>query len=186
MYEGSWVTRDPDADMPFRVIGEIDSTEQLEKAIAAVDDFDDSLIQVDSDVPIRQYSVDERTAMDVMDEMLDAGTSTGERLVAWITRDGVVVVGTEDIAGFGDVLPVLGADGKLRFGNGGYYPPGRLIFGTKIDMENLLLYDSMSVRGLRGRGVYIQSSEYSVEEDVLTVQSEGAVDPFRVLTTQRG
>jgi hypothetical protein len=125
-YNGSsWVTRTPDADMPFRVIGEIDSTEQLEKALAVVDDFADVLMQVDSDIPVRQYSEDERSALEEMEEMLDAGTSTGDRLVAWVTSDGTVIVRAEEIAGYGDVPLLLGSDGRLKFGNGNYYPPGQ-------------------------------------------------------------
>lgn len=186
-YNGtSWVTRAPDADMPFRVIGEIDSTEQLEKAIAAVDAFSQSLIQTDSDVPIRQYSVDERTALDVIGELLDAGTATGERLVAWVTREDTVVVGTADTLGFGESAPVLGADGKLRFGVGGYYPPGRLVFGVNVEIENLLLLDSVGVRASRGSGVYAQASTYDAATDILTIQSEGAIDPAKVLQTQKG
>jgi len=186
-YNGSsWVTRTPDADMPFRVIGEIDSTEQLEKALAVVDDFADVLMQVDSDIPVRQYTEDERTALEEMEEMLDAGTSDGDRLVAWVTPDGTVIVRAEEIAGYGDVPPMLGSDGRLKFGNGNYYPPGRLIFGQRIEMESLLMLDGMSVRGTRSRSVYVQSSEYDATTDILTIESEGALDPWKALTTRKG
>ena len=186
-YTGSaWVTRTPDADMPFRVIGEIDSTEQLEKALAVVDDFDGVLMQVDSNIPVRQYSEDERSALEEMEEMLDAGTSTGDRLVAWVTSDGTVIVRAEEIAGYGDVPLLLGADGRLKFGNGNYCPPGRLVFGQRIEMESLLLLDGMGVRASRSSSVYVQSSTYEASTDILNIESEGALDPWKALTVRRG
>lgn len=187
VYNGSsWITRSPDADMPFRVIGEISSTAQLAKAIAVVDEFSQSLIQVDSEVPVRQYSDDERAALDVMEELLDSGTSTGERLVAWVTRDGTVIVSTDVSLGYGDSHPILGSDGRLKFGSGGYYPPGRLVYGQTVEFESLLLLDGMNVRASRGPGVYIAESSYDSQTDVLTVASEGAPDPFRALVTKKG
>ncbi len=186
-YNGSsWVTRTPDADMPFRVIGEIDSTEQLEKALAVVDDFADVLMQVDSDIPVRQYSEDERSALEEMEEMLDAGTSDGDRLVAWVTSDGTVVVRAEEIAGYGDVPPMLGSDGRLKFGNGNYYPPGRLIFGQRIEMESLQLLAGMNVSSARSNSVYVSESTYEAATDILNIESLGALDPWRALTTRQG
>ena len=186
-YTGAaWVTRSPDADMPFRVIGEIDSTEQLGKALAVVEDFDSVLMQVDSNIPVRQYSADERSAREEMEEMLDAGTSTGDRLVAWVTSDGTVVVRTETIAGFGDVPLLLGADGRLKFGNGNFYPPGRLIYGQRIEMESLQLLAGTSVSGARSNSVYVVSSTYEAATDILNIESLGALDPWRALTTRRG
>ena len=186
-YTGSaWVTRTPDADMPFRVIGEIDSTEQLEKALAVVDDFDGVLMQVDSNIPVRQYTEDERSALEEMEEMLDAGTSTGDRLVAWVTSDGTVIVRAEEIAGYGDVPLLLGADGRLKFGNGNFYPPGRLVFGQRIEMESLLLLDGMGVRASRSSSVYVAESTYEASTDILNISTEGALDPWKALTTRKG
>ena len=132
--------------MPFRVIGEINSTAQMEKAIAAVDAFSQYLIQVDSGIPIRQYSVDERTAMDVLDELLDAGTSTGERLVAWVTRDGTVVISTADTLGFGETPAMLDASGKLRFGSGGYYPQAGWYLGRDCKWRACCCWTAWALR----------------------------------------
>lgn len=186
MQNSAWETRSPDADMPFRVIGEIDSTEQIVKAIAAVSSFSGSLVEVDSNIPIRQFSDDQRTALDEMEEMLDAGMSTGERLVAQVLRDGTVLVGTAEAVAFGGTRMVLGADGKLRYGGGGFVSPGQLVFGQHIEMENLLLVDGVSVRASRGAGVYISSSEYDALTGTLSVESDGAIDPWRALTIKKG
>lgn len=187
VYDGSaWVTRSPDADLAFRVIGEISSTAQLDKAIGEVTDFAGSLIQVDSEIPVRQFSEDERTALDTMEELLDAGMSTGERLTAWVTREGVVVIATADTLGYGESRLILGKDSRLRYFNGSFVSPGRLIFGAEIDMESLLLLDGFSVRASGGTSVYVQTSEYDAESDTISIESEGASDVFASFATRQG
>jgi hypothetical protein len=176
----------PPADMPFRLIGEIDSTEQMSKALAVVDDFTQVLFQVDSNVPIRPFMAEERTVSDVMAELLDTGTSTGARLVAYTMPDGTVIIGTEVPSSYGDPYLMLGADGKLRYPTGGFVPAGRLIYGQTIDMEGLLLFDSLGIRGIKGSGIYISESEYDSQSETLSVQSEGSLDPWKVLTASRG
>lgn len=186
LYNGSsWVTRSPDADMPFRVIGEIDSTEQIRKCIAAVDDFTYALIQVDSDIAIRQYTDTLRFVSDELGEMLDAGVSTGERLIAWVNYDNAVIVNlaSEDI--FTDKL-VLGSNGKVRYGNGSPYAQGRLLFGRYVEVDGLLLANGLGISGPRGGSIYIQSSEYDAESDMLSVETEGAFDPLQALTITKG
>lgn len=187
LYTGtSWVTRNPDADMPFRVIGEISSTEQLEKAIAVVDDFRQSLIQVDSLIPVRQYTIDDRMALDTIEEMLEAGTSTGERLIAWVANDDSVIISHPLPTGLGSPNLVLGQDGRVRYTNGSPYVPGALIFGRYVDIDSVLLLDGLSLRASRGSALYIAESTYDATNDILTVSGEGAVDPFTALTVKKG
>ena len=118
--------------------------------------------------------------------MLDAGTATGERLIAYTLPDDTVVIAAAAQATFGQSLPVLSASGKLKYGGGGFYPPGRLIFGESIDLEGLLLFDALGVRGTQGPGIYICESEYDSETETLSVRTLGALDPWTALTTQRG
>lgn len=185
-YNGSaWVARVPDADMPFRVIGEISSTAQLGKALAVVDGFLYNLVQVDSEIPVRQFSDSERFASDVVEEMLDAGTSTGERLIAWVTYDSAVVV---------DIVPlsseenlILGSDGKIRFPTGSPYIPGRLVFGQFVDVDGLLLLDGLGIsRTSSGAATYVAESSYDAASDMLTISGEGALDPFQTLSIRKG
>jgi hypothetical protein len=186
-YNGTaWIAGTPDVDIPFRLIGEIDSTEQIGKALAVVDDFTQVLMQVDSNVPIRQYSDEDKTAIEEINEMLDAGSSTGARLVAYTLPDDTVVIAAATEATFGQTLPILSASGKLKYGGGGFYPPGRLIYGQAIDLEGLLLFDALGVRGITGPGIYVVESEFDAETQTLSVRSEGALDPWTALTTMKG
>lgn len=184
-FDGSaWVARDPDADMPFRVIGEISSTAQLAKAIDAVDDFLYTLVQVDSLIPVRQFSDSDRFALDTIEEMLDAGTDDGQRLIAWTTFDDAVVVDIAPVSSEENLI--LGSDGKVRFPNGSPYIPGRLVFGQWVDVDGLLLLDGLGIRASRGAATYVSESTYDAASDMLTVQGEGALDPYRALTVRKG
>jgi hypothetical protein len=186
-YNGTaWVAGTPDVDIPFRLIGEIASTEQIGKALAVVDDFPQVLMQVDSNVPIRQYSDEDKTAIEEIGEMLDAGSSTGDRLIAYTLSDDTVVIAKATAATFGQTLPILTSSGKLKYGGGGFYPPGRLIYGQSVDLEGLLLFDALGVRGITGPGVYVVESEYDAETETLSVRSEGALDPWQALVNSRG
>jgi hypothetical protein len=78
VYNGTtWVeiVTDPPggADMPFRLIGEIQSTELLAKALAAASGtggaFTNNLIYVSSGVMVRQYVADVRAALDEINDM---------------------------------------------------------------------------------------------------------------------
>ena len=98
-----------------------------------------------------------------------------------------VVVTTADVLGFGESPPMLDAKGKLRYATGGYYSPGRLVFGMNVNMSGLMLFDSMNVHSTRGagQGIYVAASEYDSITDSLSIESEGAVDPFTALTVQK-
>lgn len=185
VYNGTaWVSRNPVADMPFRVIGEIDSTEQLEKALDTVGAFSYILMQVDSNVPIRPYRDVPLAVTEEIADMLDMGTSTGERLLVWVTPDDAVVVSTAEASSMENLK--LGMDGKIYYAVGGAYPPGRLVYGRYVDLESLPLMDSIGVRSSRGRAIYVTGSTYDAETETLWIETEGAIDPFQALTIQKG
>ena len=187
VYNGSaWAARNPDADAPFRVIGEIDSTAQIAKCIAAVDDFGVAVVRVDSNVPVRQYTLAEHSVMEEMNELLDAGMSTGERLIAYVDVSGAVVVDKADVSGFAEDNLLLGEDGRLRYPDGGLFTPGRLIFGRNVDINSVLLLDGLGLRNARGPATYVQSSMYDALSDRISVQSDGAPDPWQALTIRKG
>lgn len=186
-YNGAaWVSRVPDADMPFRIIGETSSTEQLETVLDTIDEFGSVIMQVESAIPVRGYIAEDnpRIALEEIDSMLDAGTATGERLIAWMTQDASVVVGTAPASS--DMNLVLGEDGKLRYPNGSGYVPGRLVYGQHVNMDTILLLDAVGIRAAAGPAVYIAESEYDAASDQLSLQSEGALDPFQALTLRQG
>ncbi len=185
VYDGtSWVTRATDADMAFRVIGEITSTEQMVKALDHSAVFFQNLVQLDSAVPVRQYMSTENTALSVVGQMIDAGTNIGYRLISWVTFDNSVIINIPPLAAGNNLI--LGQDGKIRYASGAFYPPGKLVFGQYVSMDSLLLLDSIGIRGARGAATYIQESQYDAALDRITVQGEGVTDPWAALKITKG
>jgi hypothetical protein len=199
VYDGTnWleIVTDPPggADMPFRLIGEIHSTEQLRKALAVVPSFANNLILADSGLGVRQFRDEPRPALDEIGEMLDAGTSDGKRLVASVLRDqgggssgaGSVVVDVQEEASYPSHNLILGADGRLHTASGSNLQPGQLIYGQYVDVESLMLLNSVGIRSARGPSIYIQESTYSAADDALNLMSEGAISPFDALKLRIG
>lgn len=180
----SWISRSPDADMPFRLIGEISSTAQIDKAIKAVSGFSITVIPVDSLIPVRQYTVGENTVAMEVDEMLEAGTAAGERLVLWVSERNIVVVDVAKPSSLSNLT--LGGDGKIYHAPGRLFEPGRLIFGQYIDVDSALLLAATGVSGVKGPSIYIEGSVYDAITDRLEIIPEGAVSPWDVLKIRKG
>jgi hypothetical protein len=195
VYNGTtWVAPPTDnpngTDMPFRLIGEIQSTELLAKALTAASGtggaFTNTLIFIQSNVMVRQYVEDVRAALDEINEMLDAGTSDGKRLVASVERDRSVVVDVQQEATYPSQNLLFGRDGKLHTATGSLLAPGVLVYGQYVDMESLMLFNSVGIRSPRGPSIYIQESSYDARSDSINLVSEGAITPFDAMKLRQG
>ena len=182
-YPGSWQTRDPDADMPFRIVGQADSVAQAMDALNLSPEFLSVLPSLNSGVMVDTYVDIERTILEQVEEMIELGTSTGARLMARVThgRDAII----EAVPESSDANPVLGADGRLRHANGAPWEPGLLLAGRYIHVEPLPVLDGL-IRTRGRRGIYIRESEYDADTEWLMMQSEGALDPWQVLQLRKG
>jgi hypothetical protein len=191
VYNGTaWVeiVTDPPggADMPFRLIGEIKSTAQLAKALEVVPAFNNNLVLVDSGVMVRQYIADPKIVLDEITDMLDAGTVDGKRLVATVMQDRSVVVDVQEEASYGSQNLLLDDDGRLHTATGSLLTPGQLVYGQYVDVESLLLFNSVGIRSTRGPAIYIKESTYSAQDDALNLMSEGAQSPFDAFKIGQG
>lgn len=179
---GSYVTRDPDADMPFRVIGEVDSITQMQAALAVSPEFLSILPKLSSGVLTRSYRPDERNVLDEVQEMLNLGTSTGSRLVARVDFGRNVIV---DVVPDSDTVnPMLGMDGRLYHASGALWEPGALVVGRWIDIEAMPVLDGLT-KTKGGRAIYVQECEYDPATDQLMIQSEGAPDPYQAIRMEK-
>jgi hypothetical protein len=86
----AWTTRDPDAHMPFRILGAWETTVQIEQIvtdaaqwIAGYDGLDSS------NVFSNQYRAGDGTALDEIMTLLNAGDDSHRRLLAQITPEGM-------------------------------------------------------------------------------------------------
>jgi hypothetical protein len=180
----TWVERLPRADMCFRIIGEVDSSVQMVAALESVDSFSTNIVQLETGIMVRPYRDDGRTAMDELDELLEAGTEDGKRLISIVMADRSVVVDTARPIEESEFT--LGADGRMRTANGSPILPGQLVYGQHVQVDTLLLLDGVGVRLEHGRSLYIQSSSYDARSDSLMVQSLGALDPYEALSYRQG
>ncbi len=180
---GAWQLRDPDADMPFRIVGQVDSMAQATDALERSPEFLSVLPALSSGVMVDSYVDIERTLLEQVQEIIELGTSTGERLVAHVTHGRDVII--ETVPENGDANPVLGRDGRLRHANGAPWEPGVLLAGNYIHVESLPVLDGL-VRTRGRRGIYVRESEYDATTEWLMIQSEGALDPWRVIQLRKG
>ena len=180
---GSWVTRDPDADMPFRITGEADSLTLAKEALAVSDEFLGIVASpATSGVLTRQYRADEVNVLDEVRELLDLGTSDGKRLIARVDHGRIIVI--EAVPESNATNPMLGMDGRLRHASGALWEPGKLIVGRWVEIEALPMLDGLT-KTKGQRAVYVQECEYDPQNDRLMIQSEGALDPWQAIRWER-
>lgn len=182
-FSGSWVARDPDANMPFRVFAEVDSIDQLREALDVSPEFLSILGNPQqSGVTTRQYRGHEVNVLDEALSLLDLGTSNGKRLLALVDYHRNIVIAP--VPESSSANPVLGIDGRLHHAGGALWEPGALVAGRWIDIDVLPVLDGLTAtKG--GRAVYVQECEYDAQSGRLIIQSEGALDPWQAMRWER-
>jgi len=86
----SWTARDPDAHMPFRVLGAWETTYQIEQIVNDAAQWMTAYDGVNSSfVYSNQYREGDSTALDEIMTLLNGGNSSGQRLLASVTQDNV-------------------------------------------------------------------------------------------------
>ncbi len=91
LWTGSaWVARTVDADLHFEVWGHRETTAMIDEIASAY--IGDASIRNASGVYDRMYRAGTKTALDELERLLAAGTSTGARLLATVNLDNVLVV----------------------------------------------------------------------------------------------
>ena len=99
----SWGARSPDADMQFKVRGVEVTTTQIERAIDAEGQFLEGVDIVNaSGMSSNPYRDGDTSALQVIRQLLENGTSNDNRLLATVTQDRVLKVYEEPDAPEGD------------------------------------------------------------------------------------
>lgn len=119
---GSWVQRDPDADMLFRVTGSAETTAQIEDMVTRAGQFiTGTIIDVNSGISTNPYRDGDRRAIDEILELLKTGTQSKRRLLATVTPERIVKVYEEPA--YNPDQPMLFLDSNGTLTN---------IYGTKV------------------------------------------------------
>lgn len=136
IYNGStWVSRSPDADMLFQVLGVLETTQQIADIVTDCGQFlvGSSILDASGvySTPFRDGSND---GLRLIRELLKSGTSNGRRLRALVRDDYYVEIDEEPAAGVEDWKML--ADGTILDQYNGLvkYPP----YQTWIQFSNLI------------------------------------------------
>jgi hypothetical protein len=178
LYNGStWVSRLTNADMPFVVWGQEQTTDQLETLISNAGGLCSGADVADaSGVYSRQYRDGESLALDEAEDLLAAGTSSGGRLLAEVrpSRE-VKFYAAPSSSGVMDWT--MYADGRLMGPGDARVEPGLLPAGQWLRLGDLPgQLDEVAPLS----PVFIERATYSTSDESIRWEPEGAPDPWSV------
>ena len=127
----AWQTRPIDADLPFRILGKEETTDQIVKLIAQESEYIASVDLIDeSGILMNQHRTGNTTALTELLDLLDIGTTNNVRLLATVTPDLVLRIEEEPAQ---PSMPdyQLGIDGVVYTKYGQRIPNGQIDFVGK-------------------------------------------------------
>ena len=160
---------DVDADMPFRLLGGVETSTQIEAMSTASGHLDVNDVQVASGVTTNQFRDGDSTIQDEIVALIEQGTSSGSQLLCRVTAEKVFSVYAKPDST--DVRWLLSNDGTVRNAGGTPVRSGQLVAGTWVDLAEAPRYPGLSP-------FFAVRSEYDVRSDRLTIEPEGMVSPF--------
>ena len=161
----SWATRD--ADMPFRLLSAVETTEQIEAMLTASSHVSTADIQLASGIYTNQYREGDRTILDEINELLAVGGSSGETMISTLNENGVYSVLEKPASS--TVQWAIANDGTLRNMADVALAEGRLIAGQWLELLDLPGYPSLSP-------FFVERCEYS--NGAYSIDPEGVKSPF--------
>lgn len=183
VYDGSaWQTRATNADMPFRILGAVDTTEQIEDICSTVGSISADIIDT-SGIESNQYRDGDSTALDEVIELLDMGASDDSRMRAVVSEHLSLVVDKAPTFEPNGPGLLLGSDGQLRNRDGSPCEHGRLPAGQWVEL--------LDVPGIIGNFAdvspfYVQRAEYDVEAGAYTLEPLGRRSPWEMASVRQG
>lgn len=179
-YDGGTWSEDASVDMPFDVGGVRDTEDQLTNILAdaTVGQFfaGSEIADTGLSMPARNTSGDV-TALDIVAEIMEAGTTNDKRLVSYVTQTRRVVI--EEEAATGSNLLVTD-DLTFQTDNGVDIPKHHLhkIVRRWCTPKNLVTILGQTVRLADLANIYIEEAEYNAQRDELRVRTRESRDVF--------
>ena len=171
VYDGAaWQTASPNADLIFRVLGEIDTGAQI-ALILATQDWVRRMDVATTGLISNQYRDGELTSLEEMTSLLDGGTTGTSRLIAKATRDRAAIVTARPAAttaryiwrGGGALTDLYGQPAEE-----GYLPAGEWV--RLGDDQDLGPWAALSP-------VFVERAEYRADSG-LSLEPEGQENAF--------
>lgn len=166
LYDGAaWQTRDPAADLVFRVLGAEETTTQIQDILSA-GGWQIAGVRVHdaSGIETNQYRDGNTTRLAELLALLELGADDGSELQLLITPDRVVHVRKRPMSNPGDEL-IYTVDGRWRMPGGGEAERGVLPVGQWITLGNgPQIADAL----ISLMTIYCRRAEYDATTDTLT------------------
>lgn len=190
IWNGStYVSRVPNADMNFRITGELETTEQIRAIATAAGEFITAVdIEDASGISTNQYRDGDATALTEIEELLDTGTANNRRLLCEVDRNRRLRVYEEPAAPTSEI-GLISMDVQGRFYDGTdrlIHPtscpaafwctlkdvvPGSLD-GSRLTMIHLFFVEEMEYNALTGGLAPKVRDDYRLE-DLLKLPMKG-------------
>lgn len=176
LWTGSaWVSRDPDAHMPFRVLGAWETTYQIEQIIGAAAQWLDGYDGLnDSAVYSNQYREGDGTALDEIMTLINGGDNSGQRLLASVTHDNIFKLYTQQLADPSTDY-MLDENGMVMSATGntleeGILPTGKWIrlIGIPTGVDHLAPLSPF----------FVERAEYRVDQGETLLEPTGVRNPW--------
>lgn len=187
LYTGSaWVARATDADMPFRVLGAIETTQQISNIVGEADFVDEPDIVDASGIESNQFRDGELDAQAEIERLLDSGTDNGRRLIATMSPEGHLRVReqpSETDLIYGKNKLFWDGSGQLRDQSGRLRPLGELPVGYWITLTEI----PSAVGVLSSLSPFFcERAEYDVLAQRWYLEAEGAPDLWQIAQMEMG
>jgi hypothetical protein len=158
-----------DADMPFRLIGGVETSDQIAAMGTASSHLDTNDVQVSSGVTTNQYRDGDTTIQDEIIDLIEQGTSSGSQLLCRVSADKIFSVYAKPDST--SIRWLLSNDGTVRNAAGTPVRAGQLVAGTWVDLAEAPRYPGLTP-------FFAVRSEYNVRGNRLTIEPEGMPSPM--------
>lgn len=173
----AWAARDPDANMPFRILGAWETTTQIEQMITDAAQWIDAYDGVnESNVYSNQYREGDSTALDEIQTLLNAGNDSGQRLLAIVTNENVFRVYSQAAANASSDL-LLDENGMVLTTTGTPLEDGLLPVAKWVRLVGM----PQSVDHLAPLATFfVERAEYRVDQGELMLEPTGLNNPWEM------
>lgn len=167
VYDGAaWQDRTVAADMPFQIFGEVSTSDQLITYLTENGQFYSSVyVDTPSGISSRQYNPTEQIAATYINDLLNNGTTSNKRYLAFVNNLRNCYIYEEPSDNLLDMPYVMRIDGSIVNRNGTKIEEGQLIFGQWVRLDlKLQSRDYIA----KVDSFFVEECEYDARQQKLT------------------
>ena len=179
IWNGSaWVDRWENADMPFQVWGQVETSTQISTMLTAAGQFLTGVAVMDASATWkRQWRDGQRRALAEVEELMDTGAASGRRFVSTVTPERMAIVRLEPQPASDDPL-FSATTGELRMPTGGPWDVGVLPVGRWVRLNDVPPLLGSTVAGVSA--IFVERADYDVAAGRLQLEPRGRRQPWEL------